>query len=163
MGLESGLMHMVTGSGPVVQGVLIILVIQSLWSWTVTIAKYFQFRRIEEHSEEFTDLFWENRNLARIDDSTKRLRASPLAHLFNAGFRELAHVDAEGVSMDSDRWKTVERALERAQLEQSERLEQGITFLATTASSAPFIGLFGTVWGIMNAFQGLGNSELTTI
>ncbi|MCI5065808.1 MotA/TolQ/ExbB proton channel family protein [bacterium] len=165
--LQGGVFEMVAASGPVVKAVLFVLIFQSLLSWAITIAKVLQFRRTGEQSEQFQSVFWETRNLARADDSAERLSGGFVVHLFRSGYRELSHLAQDfqsngRVISDSD-LGTVRRALERAALEQSHRLEKGVTFLATTASSAPFIGLFGTVWGILNAFHGLGTAQLTTI
>jgi biopolymer transport protein TolQ len=154
---EHSLLQMVQGSGPVVQGVLFILIILSVLSWAISIAKVMQFRKAQADSQQFSALFWETRNFARVDDSSRRLNASPLARLFSAGYREVARgaVDKSqaGVTLIAN---SLERAMRRAEQEESAKLERGLTFLATVASAAPFIGLFGTVWGIMNAFQGLG-------
>jgi biopolymer transport protein TolQ len=151
-----GILAMVMGSGLVVQSVLLILIALSVWSWAITIAKTLHFRRARAESKEFNDIFWESRNLTRIDDSARRLNASPLVQVFSSGYREFGHVlqDKSGFGQ-SESLPTVERALARAEFEEAVKLERGITFLATTASAAPFIGLFGTVWGIMNAFHGL--------
>jgi len=160
---------MVFGSGMVVQFVLILLIFLSIWSWAITIAKFIQFRRARARSDQFNEIFWEARNFARIDDSSRRLSASPLAKVFVSGYRELTHMlqdTDEGTKrsgdLDTD-LGTVERALKRAESEESKRLEKGITFLASVASAAPFIGLFGTVWGIMSAFHGLSQAKSTTI
>lgn len=151
-----GLWSMMMGSGLVVQSVLIILILLSVWSWAITIAKTLQYRRARTDSREFSDLFWESRNLARVDDSARRLSASPLVSVFNSGYREYGHVLQDKVAAGrGEDLSTVARALARAEFEEAVKLEKGITFLATTASAAPFIGLFGTVWGIMNAFHGL--------
>lgn len=160
---------MVLGAGPVVQAVLLALIALSIWTWAITIAKIFEFKRAKAQTEEFSAIFWESRNLARIEDSTKRLNSSPLAHVFDSGYRELSHVvqnseAGEVAPADASlRLGTVERALKRAEFEEALKLERGVTFLATTASAAPFIGLFGTVWGIMNAFHGLGFAKSSTI
>lgn len=163
--LQAGIFDMVTGSGPVVFAVLIILIILSVWSWTITISKMLQLRRAKAESEEFSALFWETRNLSRVDDSSHRLASSPLARVFSSGYRELNHLTAEksGRELTREELKTVESALKRAEYEEGLRLERGVTFLATVASAAPFIGLFGTVWGIMNAFHGLSSSSVTTL
>ncbi|MCB0353950.1 MAG: protein TolQ [Bdellovibrionales bacterium] len=167
--VHHGIIQMVTGSGPVVQGVLYLLILLSLWSWTITIAKYLQLRRAKRESEEFSSIFWEVRNLARIDDSSERLQNSPLAQVFRAGFREFSHLlgakrgGEDGIASHFSNLDTVQRALRRAEQNQSLRLEKGVTFLATVASAAPFIGLFGTVWGIMNAFHSLGSAGSSTI
>jgi biopolymer transport protein TolQ len=163
---------MVWGSGFVVQAVLLILIALSIWSWAITIAKIIQLRTATRKSGEFSDIFWETRNFARVDDSSRRLDGSPLASVFTSGYRELMHIVQENTEAqkkgvlaagaDED-LGTVERALKRAELDETHRLERGVTFLATVASAAPFIGLFGTVWGIMNAFHGLGQAKSTTI
>lgn len=164
---DPSVLSMIFGSGFVVQSVLIILILLSVWSWAITIAKVLQFRKAQQTSDEFSQIFWETRNFSRIDDSSRRLLGSPLAVVFGSGYRELTHMLADGAkaqpaNLDAD-LGIVERALRRAELEESHRLERGITFLASVASAAPFIGLFGTVWGIMNAFHGLANAKSTTI
>ena len=164
-----GMLSMIFGSGLVVQSVLIILILLSIWSWAITIAKMIQFKRVERKSNEFSQIFWETRNLARIDDSSRRLSESPLARVFVSGYRELMSLLQEEktpgarATDSANDLGIVEMALRRAELEESHRLEKGITFLASVASSAPFIGLFGTVWGIMNAFHGLSHAKSTTI
>jgi biopolymer transport protein TolQ len=158
---QSGLsiFSMVESSGIVVQAVLFILIGLSIGSWTITIAKLLQFSKARKESEEFSALFWESRNLARVEESSTRLSSSPLAQVFVAGARELRVASQDGTNKS----ELVERALRRAELKQSHILENGITFLATVASAAPFIGLFGTVWGIMNAFHGLSSVKNSTL
>ena len=167
---EKSIFDMVLGSGMVVQLVLLTLIALSVWSWAITIAKMLQLRKAKAHSDEFRNIFWESRNFSRIDDSTARLGASPLAHLFSSGYRELTNLlsrsgtDVQEPKLESKSdLESIERALKRAEFEQSMRLERGVTFLATVASAAPFIGLFGTVWGIMNAFHGLSQLKSTTL
>jgi biopolymer transport protein TolQ len=163
------ILNMIFGSGLVVQSVLIILILLSVWSWAITIAKSIQFRRAQANSDEFAQVFWESRNFARIDESSRRLTSSPLVSVFTSGYRELLHTlqetkESGAATLDlSSELGTVERALRRAELEESHRLERGVTFLASVASAAPFIGLFGTVWGIMNAFHGLSQAKSSTI
>ncbi len=162
------ILNMVFGSGFVVQSVLLMLIFLSVWSWAITIAKTIQFRRARANSDAFAEVFWESRNFARIDESSRRLTGSPLVSVFTSGYRELLHTVQEGkqsgVALDpAAELGTVERALRRAELEESHRLEKGVTFLASVASAAPFIGLFGTVWGIMNAFHGLSQAKSSTI
>lgn len=167
---DTSIFSMVSGSGPVVQLVLIILICLSIWSWAITIAKAMQFSKARKESEEFSGIFWETRNFARVDDSSRRLSSSPLVRVFSSGYRELSHILQETRESTRSTTKnpelmlaTVEHALKRAGIEESVRLEKGITFLASVASSAPFIGLFGTVWGIMNAFHGLSKGNSSTI
>jgi biopolymer transport protein TolQ len=165
------ILSMVWGSGFVVQAVLLILIALSVWSWAITIAKILQIRIATRKSAEFSDVFWESRNFSRVDETSRRLEGSPLASVFSSGYRELMHIVQENTEAQkrgiqataSEDLGTVERALRRAELDETHRLEKGVTFLATVASAAPFIGLFGTVWGIMNAFHGLGQAKSTTI
>lgn len=165
---DNGLLTMVTGSGPVVKAVLFFLIFLSVCSWAITIAKTMQFRKAQSDSQEFSTIFWETRNFARIDDSSRRLESSPLAKVFLSGYRELLNLMQEAEKStarpdpDND-LLTVERALKRAELVEALKLERGITFLANVASAGTFIGLFGTVWGIMNAFHNLKSVESTTI
>jgi len=166
--VHSSFFEMVTSSGPVVKAVLVILIILSILSWAVTIAKILQFRKAKSESDEFHAIFLETRNFARIDDSTRRLSGSPLCRVFIAGYRELMRIlqPIEG-SVDKAKAQAsiegVELALKRAELEEAKKLESGVTFLATVASSAPFIGLFGTVIGIMTAFHGLSYAKSSSI
>lgn len=179
--MSHGVFSMAVNSGPVVLGVLLILIALSVWSWTIAFMKYLQFKQMRRDSEEFFQIFWDARNFSRISDSAHRLEASPLAQLFMAGIREfnviVENIAKSAMASNSGRTsrviefsgdpeeelESVELALKRAEANEMRRLERGLTFLATVASAAPFIGLFGTVWGIMNAFHGLSFSKSTTL
>ncbi|MDZ4786778.1 MAG: MotA/TolQ/ExbB proton channel family protein [bacterium] len=162
-------LSMVFASGPVVQIVLLILIGLSFWTWAITISKFIRFRQVERESALFISTFWEIRNLPRIHDAVKKLTGSPLANIFETGFVEVQrlietakkHKD-QNIDLDTE-LKTIERALKREEFAQFKKLSDGTTFLATVATAAPFIGLFGTVWGIMTAFQGLSTSKAATI
>jgi len=164
-----GVFEMMLSSGPVVKMVLIILIALSFWTWAIAISKYLRFKVIERESTEFVTLFWELRNLPRVHDSVSRLGGSPLVKIFETGFKEVQRlIDGakknKNVTIDLDtELETIERALRRAELDELKKLSSGTTFLATVASAAPFIGLFGTVWGIMTAFQGLSAAKSATI
>ena len=165
-GYEENVLGMMFGSGPVVKGVLLLLILLSLWSWTITIAKVLQFRKAKIESDRFSGIFWESRNLSQIDDSSRELQASPLVQVFGSGYKTLGDLIKEREEKKQARYNELEMlqmALKRAELKEGIRLERGVTFLATVASAAPFIGLFGTVWGIMTAFSGLGHATSTTI
>lgn len=161
-----GILDMLSGSSPVVQGVLVILIILSLWSWALVIGKSLHFKKIKAASKSFSDIFWQEKSLARVDSAATRFGDSPLASVFTAGYRELNHIlqDAKDYPADpKHKLEILEQSLVRAEREQTLELESGLTFLATVASAAPFIGLFGTVWGIMNAFTGLSSASNTTL
>lgn len=158
---------LVLNSGPVVKGVLILLVVMSVITWGIVISKWAQIRLAKAQTKKFSDVFWGSRNLAQINDSSVSLKASPVAAVFSAGHRELTQLlksaQSRGEQSDFGDIENIDRALKRAKAEEVTRLEYGTTFLATTASAAPFIGLFGTVWGIMNAFHGLSKVKSSSI
>lgn len=169
---HESLVTMISGSGIVVQGVLYSLVLFSVVSWGVILYKERQVRAARRQSKKFKALFWEIKNLNTIHASTQDLSDSPVAQVFKAGFEELNHLmrakrqaSNEGAVLTTDLGgiANVERAMRRATSQEITRLERALTFLATTASTTPFIGLFGTVWGIMNAFRGLSMTQSSSI
>jgi biopolymer transport protein TolQ len=155
------------GGSPLVQAVLLLLLILSIWTWAIAFGKWLYFRKARRDTIEFSRIFSETRDIARVDDLARRLSSSPLSSVFFAGYKEvvrLLHEHREGNRTGEEHALTsLRNALNRAQNEESSKLEKGTVFLATTASSAPFIGLFGTVWGIMNAFMGLSSQKTSTI
>lgn len=162
---ETGILDMLAHSSPLGIAVLVLLTALSVLSWAITIAKILQFRKARDDSKGFSAVFWETKNFARVDDSSRRFSASPLVHVFSSGYREFTKLLQEdrGIRGDNEDVRALHLALRRAEAEEGQKLDQGITFLATTASAAPFIGLFGTVWGIMHAFHGLGQAKASTI
>lgn len=170
-GSHESLVTMVTGSGLVVQLVLYLLILFSVASWGLILYKLLQIRAARRESERFIESFWESRNLTAIHASSQELRQSPVAQVFRAGYQELANLtrakrsapDEGEFSAELGGVANVERAMRRATSQEITRLERWLTFLATTASTAPFIGLFGTVWGIMNAFRGLSVTQSSSI
>lgn len=162
---EHGVLDILSNSSPLGLAVLLILIFLSILSWAITIAKIMQFRKAKADSKGFSAVFWETKNFARVDDSSRRFISSPLVHVFSSGYREFSKLlqEERGVRGGSDEIRALHLALKRAEAEEGYKLEQGITFLATTASAAPFIGLFGTVWGIMHAFHGLGLAKTSSI
>ena len=163
-GEHMDVLSLVTSSGLIVQSVLYMLVLSSVACWGIVFHKFRQVREARRQSAEFVRVFWETKNLTTIYEVVDELARSPVAQVFRAGYREVVRInkdrqdDASGVRVDS-----VERAMKRATTEQLTELERSLTFLATTASAAPFIGLFGTVWGIMNAFLGLSMTQSSSI
>ena len=170
MGLQQqGIFDLITGAGPVVQIVLYLLILFSVVSWGVILFKFRHVREAKKQSARFIEVFWESRNLASIHEASQELEASPVAHVFIAGYEELLRVsrrnaaETEGLTTDLSGVDNVARAMKRAANVELTKLEQTLTFLATTSGSTPFIGLFGTVWGIMNAFRGLSVARSSTI
>ena len=163
---QHSVLDLVMGSSLIVQCVLILLLVMSIVTWGIVITKWLQIRRAKTQSAKFSDVFWSSRNLAQITEAGQRLSDSPVAKVYGAGHRELSHVvksHESGETSDFGDLDNIDRALKRAKTEEITRLETGTIFLATTASAAPFIGLFGTVWGIMNAFIGLSKVKSSSI
>jgi len=164
------LLTMVTGSGPVVQGVLYLLVFFSIASWGIILYKARQIRAARRASDRFIETFWETKNLTTVHAASQEMADSPVAQVFRAGYQELVRLtrakrQAEEAQLSTDLGgvANVERAMRRAATQQLTALERALTFLATTASATPFIGLFGTVWGIMHAFLGLSMTQSSSI
>src|ERR1700726_4953200 len=160
------------GTGPVVQLVLVTLAGFSIGSWGIILYKLVQISRARRESERFIAIFWESKNLAAIHSGSVGMIHSPVAQVFRAGYQELLQltrakrqaVGAEsGFSTDLGGVENVTRAMRRQANVETTKLEKGITFLATTGSTCPFIGLFGTVWGIMTAFLGLSAAHTSNI
>jgi biopolymer transport protein TolQ len=168
---QHGVLDLVRGSGPVVQFILYLLILFSVASWGIIVYKFRQLRRAKQESEKFIDVFWERRNLSSIHEASRDLKACPVAQTFRSGYEELVRVSRtkressphETLTTELGGVDNVSRAMKRATSVEITKLERYLTFLATTASAAPFIGLFGTVWGIMNAFRGLSVTHSSSI
>jgi biopolymer transport protein TolQ len=169
----SGIVDMVLSAGAVVKVVLIILVLLSIACWTVILLKHRVMRKASKESSRFLTLFWNSKNLAKVFQESKKMRASSLAEVFRVGYLELGRLtrstDREAGRNPADlelqmAWiDNMERALRSSVNAEVQRLEKGLSLLATTGNSAPFIGLFGTVWGIMVSFQGIGLKGSATL
>ncbi|MBI5522260.1 MAG: protein TolQ [Desulfarculus sp.] len=164
--------HLVLSSGLVVQLVLALLLLFSLVTWGVIVSKYLAIRQARQQNRQFEGQFWEASSLEQAQDAVKALAASPLAAVFHLGYAELARIARlraegrlKGVSQPG-LMENLRRALSQGQAAESTRLARTVTFLATCANTAPFIGLFGTVWGIMDAFRAIGaagSANLATV
>jgi biopolymer transport protein TolQ len=155
------------GTGLVVKLVLFILIYFSVVSWAIIFFKLLQVHRANNESNRFMDFFWKTKKFDAINTQLDRFANSPLTVLFSEGYTELKRLMEQGesiiasdnaLSTDLGGIENIARALRRATTSEITRLEKYLTFLATTGSTAPFIGLFGTVWGIMNAFKGIGET-----
>lgn len=143
--------------------VLLVLVYFSVVSWGIILLKFLVVQRAMRDTKSFLDFFWESKRFDLIYQGIKNYGASPLTTLFREGYQELRkdQRDREEPEERLDferRSEAVTRVLRRATTQETQHLEKYLTFLATTGSTAPFIGLFGTVWGIMEAFHGIGQS-----
>ena len=169
---QESIISMVTGAGPVVQAVLYLLILFSVVSWGIIFYKLRQIRMARRQSARFIEIFWDTKNLTSIHTASQELKESPVAQVFRSGYQELvrltrarrpANPGESQEDTDLGGVDNVERAMKRAITQEATRLERALTFLATTASATPFIGLFGTVWGIMTAFRGLSTTHSSSI
>lgn len=177
-----GIVDFFLESGPMAKVVLGILVIFSVGSWAIMLWKQLQVRKANAQTDRFLEVFRRSTRFSEVNDAAPRLDASPLVGIFQAGYAEIdAQVKAAQASSPSSRESTaagppasysirslasLERTLRRAIAVETRQLAKGTPFLATTAASTPFIGLFGTVWGIMVAFQEIGftgSSSIVTV
>lgn len=153
-------------ASPTVQVVMLLLAAMSVIGWYIIGYKLFFVRRAARETEQFTDSFWRSRDIEQIYKHAKALRHSPVSAMFLAGYNELAKITGDGQPAQRegrDSLDNIVRALRKAQAAETTKLESKISFLATTGSAAPFIGLFGTVWGIMNSFREIGAMKSATI
>ena len=155
-----GIVELMLTADAVVQLVLLILILMSLSCWVIIFNKYKLLRDAGAATEQFLDLFWKSQRLDQVYDRANQMDHSPVAAVFKAGYIELSKLtkakqaEASGELLGGE--ENLDRALRRAARVERNNLEKMTTFLATTGSTAPFIGLFGTVWGILLAFQKIG-------
>ncbi len=146
--MNSSVIQLILSSGYIVKAVLLILMLFSVVSWAIIFFKQRYFSLANKESDQFQRLYRKNRNPKSLFQETRGLMLSPIANVFKAVYADEANKDKNEIKRLLRRYETLE----------SVKLEKYLNFLATTGSTAPFIGLFGTVWGIMNAFQGIGTA-----
>jgi biopolymer transport protein TolQ len=167
------LLQMVAGSSPIQKAVLLVLILFSVTSWAVILFKLWVFSRSERQSVAFLEVFRRSNKFSEVQAVCKTLGESPLVGIFQAGYAELnAQLRLTGAAPSGasvvarptiKSLPALDRALLRAASVEVNKLESRVPFLATTASITPYIGLFGTVWGIMGAFQGIGQTGSTNL
>jgi len=167
---DSNALELAYGTGPIVKAVLFSLIGLSIVSWAVIFSKWIGFRRVRRSTAVFLNSFWNGKSLDTIYAESKSLSESPVSNVFRSGYKEFQKVAQKGqekkVSSEvlaGRGMENVERALRKTAIAESLRLEARMGWLATIAVNAPYIGLFGTVWGIMNAFQGIGQGGPATL
>jgi len=159
---SEGPLGLIRHSGPVGKGVLLILLVFSLISWAIILYKGIALSQAFTRSETFLQVFRKSSKFSEVNSICAQLKSSPLVGVFQAGYMEVNQQVRGGANPNPSSRPTVRsldslsRALVRAATAEVTRLERRVTFLATTASVTPFVGLFGTVWGIMTAFADIG-------
>jgi len=170
---ENDVVQMIIHASLVVKLVMLILLVFSVVSWAIIFVKLRLLRKAKEDTEVFLELFWEDKDLRSIYRECEELEYSPMARLFTAGYAEVSRIrkiqasvgaqNGAGAAGSHEYFRSkqavmdnLQRSLRKGIIDQMNRLERAVSFLATTGNTAPFIGLFGTVWGIMESFRGIG-------
>ncbi len=162
---EMSILRLILDASLLVQLVMLVLVLASVASWAMMFRKRSQLRQAAEEAEEFEDRFWSGGNLAEIYARIEPTEEADgaMERIFRAGFREFSRMRKQtGVPGDAQ-VEAAQRAMRIALAREEDDLEQHLPFLATVGSVSPYIGLFGTVWGIMNSFRALGMQQQATL
>ncbi len=171
-GSEPSIFDLFWSSGPIAKLIFLILGGMSVISWSIMLSKFFQLRKIAAQTRDFMEVFRASERFSEVSAAAARLSASPLVGLFQAGYAELdTQIKAAGGTGGRGQdggyqirsLESLRRSLRRAISVEQTVLSRGTPFLATTAAASPFIGLFGTVWGIMIAFRDIGVSGSTSL
>ena len=165
MTTDLSLLQLVLGASLIVKIVLGLLLLASVMSWAIMLRKRAELRRARLDADRFEEAFWSGGDLSamfRAIDQGRRLTKG-MESIFESGFREFSRMRQAGSVGAEQLIEGSRRGMRVALLKESDRLEQGLSTLATIGSTSPYVGLFGTVWGIMSAFQGLGNVQQATL
>lgn len=150
----------------VVKIVMIILIFASFWCWAIIFEKILRMRRLWAQAEEFEEAFWSGGSLEELYDRIGDRPTSPIASIFTAAMREWRRSAAKGIADAAQKAglaQRIDRVMQVTLGREMEGLERNMTFLASVGSTGPFVGLFGTVWGIMNSFQAIASSKDTSL
>jgi biopolymer transport protein TolQ len=151
----------------VVKSVMLVLLIASIWCWAIIFDKIFRFRRLQRAANRFEDAFWSGGSLEELYDRVGQQTSDPMTAVFSAAMREWRRSSAKGLvyseSGQSGLKDRLDRVMQVTMVREIERLERYMMFLASVGSTAPFVGLFGTVWGIMNSFQSIAVTKQTNL
>ena len=152
----------------VVKLVMVALVFMSVWSWAIIIDKKRILKRLEKRARKFEDSFWSGEPLSKLYDRVRTSARDPMLSVFSAGMDEWNTgysntVDTRSSDLRASLKQRIERVMFNTMSKEMNKLEKGMMFLATVGSTSPFIGLFGTVWGIMNSFSAIANTQNTIL
>jgi biopolymer transport protein TolQ len=156
-----------TDADLVVQVVLVLLLLASFWTWAIIFEKWLRMRRLRTRAEDFEEDFWSGGSLDDLYEQMDQRPSDPMSAIFVSAMKEWRRSTARG-GIDNERTRVslqqrIERVMDITLGREMQRLERQMIFLASVGSSAPFVGLFGTVWGIMNAFTSIAASKNTTL
>lgn len=151
---------------PIVKAVILVLIAASIWCWAIIFDKVIGLRRLSSRSTEFEQAFWSGNSLDDLYERIASQPRDPMSAVFVAAMREWRRTPTRGNAEGDSRVGVadrIDRVMQITMAREMHRAERNMTFLATTGSTAPFIGLFGTVWGIMNSFQSIAISKNTSL
>jgi len=160
------ILELIAGASWVVKIVLLILIFFSVFSWAIIFFKRKTLKTAASQSQRFLNTFRKSRNLSEVNEAARKFQASPLAALFQSGYKELAYWSKSNPEPAPAKLESLSRVLTKASNAEISKMERMMSFLATTGSVTPFIGLFGTVWGIMDSFHKIGvvrSASLVTV
>lgn len=167
---NGSLLNMIWDAGPVVKFVLLVLFIFSVVSWAIIFLKYRSYRKIKNENADFNEDYLKSSKLSDVLPAAKKYSFSTIAEVFRVGYAELSKINKQAADSASGHDEislssldNLERSMNKACNTEMTKLESALGFLATTGSASPFIGLFGTVWGIMDTFKGIGARGSATL
>lgn len=161
---DMSIIHLVTEASFVVQAVMLLLLVASVLSWAMIFIKWKVVRRARVESEDFEDRFWSGADLGKLFERVRgKDSPSGMEHIFSAGFRTYARMGKQSTQSALTVTDAVQRSMRVALSREVDALESYMSFLATVGSISPYVGLFGTVWGIMNSFRSLGQVQQATL
>jgi len=169
--LASDIIQMIAHAGMMVKFVLLLLFFLSLFSWTIIFMKLRLFKKLTDENDKFMELFTSSREIQKVYVESKAFTFSPLAKSFRAGYAEFNRSKTLQTNPGENKaqqsvpaiMENIQRVVKKVRSSQTSLLEKGLTFLATTGNASPFIGLFGTVWGIMTSFRSIGMKGSATL
>ncbi|GAA5252793.1 protein TolQ [Candidatus Rickettsia kedanie] len=156
---------LISSSDIIGKSVMLMLLITSIWSWAIILDKIFKLAQVQRRMKNFENVFWSGVVLEQLYESIKRSVNNPLALIFVSAMDECKSLSTKGLSdaLKNNHKERITGAMYLAQNREVEKLEKNLSFIATVGSSAPFLGLFGTVWGIMHSFQSIATSKNTSL
>ena len=157
---DFGIIQLFLRADFIVKSVVLILIAASIYSWALIFDKYKLFKKIDKSTSNFEEKFWKTRSAESFYNSFTNKEKDPVGNIFQSAMAELIRTKSKSSSVQSNR---VSRVIEISVDKEIKSIEKHFTFLATVGSTAPFIGLFGTVWGIMNSFQSIAISRNTSL
>ena len=164
MSSDLSLWSLISNADIVVQLIMLILVLGSVWSWAIMLQRHRSLKIAAADAKSFAKLFWSMANVGKVHQHiSKQSQISGMAYLFNCGFREFMRLKKQPHLSGSVILDGVERSMRVAMMQENEKLEQHISLLGTIGAIAPYVGLLGTVWGIMASFTALGGFEQATL